>query len=94
MKSDTKFAAMSTYLDCELSSHVWFDIHVKNVGKPCTSLGRKTSGLLKLSVPNTEVSDLRPEKSMPGKSGLFWMNYSKHCAFFCVFMAADLKVTQ
>lgn len=55
----------------------------------------------KLSVPlnclyqtHTEVFDLHPEKPLPGKSGLFWMNHSKHCAFSCVFMAADLKVTQ
>jgi len=43
---------------------------------------------------HTEVFDLRPEKSLPGKSGLFSINRSKHCAFSCVFMAADLKVTQ
>jgi len=43
---------------------------------------------------HTEVFDLRHEKSLPVKSGLFWINRSKHCVFPCVCMAADLKVTQ
>jgi len=67
-----------------------FDIFIKHIWKFCTSLPISLNYLYQII---TEVFDLRPENSLPRKSGLVWMSNSKHCAFSCVFMAADLKVT-